>query len=145
MYLAFKKTTDDIFDHLTKFFTRSNYVHCELVTVKQADKFFGYSSLPLIGVRSEWVEYKAEDWDFVKVDCFNEITLNGIKKFFNLTEGMRYDYLGACGIVLKRLPQDPVRYFCSEWCAKALGISKAWTYSPAKLREYVIKYSKGEI
>lgn len=128
MYIAFYKKHKTFYEKLVRLFTKSKYVHCELVTIKLNKKFYGYTSMPGEGVVCGWKEYNENDWDFVKIN----FGLNDIKDFFDKTDGKGYDYLGAIGIVLGT-PQNPDKYFCSEWCAEFLGIEKPWTVTPGKL------------
>lgn len=127
MFIAFKKKGNSKLDKAISFFTRSEYVHCELVTVKRKDKFFGYSSEPYVGVRGMWVSYNPDEWDFV------EIPKVEFKEFFDKTIGKKYDYTGVLGFVFLRLSENPNRWFCSEWCATVLGFDKPHRVSPGKL------------
>ena len=93
MYIAFNKSNKTLMCKLIKFFTKSEYVHCELVTVKRADKFYGYSAYPGEGVRAKWISYNPNEWEFIKIPTVD------VKSFMEKTEGKKYDYLGALGFV----------------------------------------------
>lgn len=133
MYVAFKKTQTCFLERLIKFFTGSDYVHCEVVTKKTHDSFYGYTSLPGTGVCRRWVPYNLDDWEFVKVD-----PPNSIKEFFNKTKDKKYDYLGSIGIILG-CRQNPNRYFCSEWCSEFLGLTNPSKITPCELYKVLNK------
>lgn len=132
MYLAFYKKPKTAVEKLIKFFTRSNYVHCEIVTVKLEHTFYGYASDIGVGVCARWKEYKIDDWEFIKIDDCKGVT--ELRSFYQKTKNRKYDYLGVLGFVLGT-PQNPKRYFCSEWCAEFLGVEKPYKVTPAKLKE----------
>lgn len=127
MYIAFYKSNKTILDKLIKFFTKSDIVHCEVVTVKRSEKFYGYSSYPGEGVRAKWIKYNPDEWEFVKVEGNYDV-----KEFLYKTAGKKYDYLGCLGFVFGNA-DNPNRYFCSEWCATLLGIKNPSKISPGKL------------
>lgn len=137
MYIAFKKCENNFLEKCIKYFTKSNYVHCELVSVKTENEFFGYSAFPGEGVGSKYIKYDPKVWEFIKL---KDIKSKDIKDFFNETKGKKYDYLGVLGFVFGN-PDNPNRYFCSEWCAKALGFNNPSRISPG----WLYKYFKGKI
>lgn len=126
MYIAFNKSNKTVLDKLIKFFTKSEYVHCELVTVKRVDKFYGYSAYPGEGVRAKWISYDPNEWEFIKIPTVD------VKTFMEKTEGKKYDYLGVLGFVFGN-NENPNRWFCSEWCATVLGIENPSKLSPGDL------------
>lgn len=126
MYIAFNKSNKTLMGKLIRFFTKSEYVHCELVTVKRADKFYGYSAFPGEGVRAKWISYEPNEWEFIKIPSVD------VKKFLEKTEGKKYDYLGALGFVFGN-NDNPNRWFCSEWCATVLGLENPSKLSPGDL------------
>lgn len=126
MYIAFNKSNKTLMDKLIRFFTKSEYVHCELVTVKRTDKFYGYSAYPGEGVRAKWISYDPNEWEFIKIPTVD------VKSFMEKTEGKKYDYLGALGFVFGN-NDNPNRWFCSEWCATVLGLENPSKLSPGDL------------
>lgn len=136
MYIVFQKKSHSILDKLISFVTHSPLVHCELVSVKLADTFYGYTSEPFVGVRAKWIKYSDDDWVFVKLPN-NIRDLNDIKTFYNTTKGKKYDYLGVLGFVFGNR-DNKNRYFCSEWCSEALGFKNPSKISPGKLYEMVV-------
>lgn len=126
MYIAFNKSNKTLMDKMIRFFTKSEYVHCELVTVKRSDKFYGYSAYPGEGVRAKWISYDPNEWEFIKIPSVD------VKNFLQKTEGKKYDYLGALGFVFGN-NDNPNRWFCSEWCATVLGLENPSKLSPGDL------------
>lgn len=107
-----------LIDKVIRLATRSKYSHCELAVKRQDGQFVCYSSSPRDGgVRKKVMALDTAKWDFVKV----QISHNKIKCCFAKTRGKKYDLLGAIGIPFK--VQDNDKWFCSEWCATALGLS----------------------
>lgn len=130
MYIAFNKSNKTLMDKLIRFFTKSEYVHCELVTVKRSDKFYGYSAYPGEGVRAKWISYDPNEWEFIKIPTVD------VKSFMGKTEGKKYDYLGALGFVFGN-NDNPNRWFCSEWCATVLGLENPSKLSPGDLYQKI--------
>ena len=130
MYIAFNKSNKTLMSKLIRFFTKSEYVHCELVTVKRSDKFYGYSAFPGEGVRVKWISYEPNEWEFIKIPTVD------VKSFMKKTEGKKYDYLGALGFVFGN-NDNPNRWFCSEWCATVLGLENPSKLSPGDLYQKI--------
>ena len=137
MYIAFKKCEDDFLEKCIKFFTKSEFVHCELVSCFCNDTFYGYSSYPGEGVRAKYVNYDKDKWEFINL---KNLKTQDVKEFYNKTKGLKYDYLGVLGFVFGN-PDNPKRYFCSEWCATVLGLNNPSKISPG----WLYKYCKGKI
>lgn len=143
VYLALYKAKGNWVDYLVRFATRSRYSHCELVVKKSvfADGeripeivFDCYSSSPRDGgVRCKRMSLNESHWDLVPISHLSQAD---IELFFRFTKGKKYDLLGAIGTVLPCLHRAN-RYFCSEWAAACLGLSKPERYSPAKLAKFL--------
>ncbi|WP_234404300.1 hypothetical protein [Neisseria elongata] len=48
----------------------------------------------------------------------------------------RYDWFGAVGVVFKTRQRGD-KWFCSEWCAAALGLPDCWRWLPNDLAAIV--------
>ena len=150
IYLAFYKHKRDwreepvkaAADAITRFFTKGDYSHCELVIERLAftgghhyeceTVFDCYSSsVQDGGVRCKQIDMaNSEKWDLVPVEG---VTENQIKVYFNRTCGKKYDWWGAIGIALG-IKQKRSKYFCSEWCFNAIYNSEeGWRFSPNQL------------
>ena len=112
--------------------TRGQYSHCE-IAVKHgfAEDYHCYSaSLRDGGVRSKTMPLPADKWDLLEirdVDAYDKVWA-----LFQQTRGAKYDYCGALGLVLP-IRQARQRWFCSEWCAKALELGQPEKFSPNRL------------
>lgn len=131
MKVAFYKGKGGWTDKLIRFWTLSQYSHCEIVI---GDYWYS-SSWYDGGVRRKKIDYNPESWDFIEVPYDESI----IVEFFHQTQGKEYDLKG---IVLSQIfpfkTQDMDKYYCSEWCAIALGL-KDTIVSPEELWEELNK------
>lgn len=112
--------------------TRGQYSHCEIAVKHSfADDYHCYSaSLRDGGVRSKTMPLPADKWDLLAirdVDAYDKMWA-----LFQQTRGAKYDYCGALGLVLP-IRQARQRWFCSEWCAKALELGQPEKFSPNRL------------
>lgn len=123
-----------LFDDITKFFTHGKYSHCEVVVPTNTDGEYTCftSSNRDGGVRMKIMELPPERWDLVEL----EISLEEVIAFFEKTKGLKYDFPGACGVILG-FGNIKSRYFCSEWCAECLGIDKPYRFSPNSLYKHL--------
>jgi len=116
MKIAFYKAEGDWTDKLIRFWTVGNYSHCELVI---GDDWYT-SSWYDGGVVRRKIHPSTEHWDFIELPSkYIDRTLS----LFNQTKGAKYDLLGILlneFIPLKK--QDNKKWYCSEWCAEALGL-----------------------
>jgi hypothetical protein len=130
--LAFYKGSGDWTDKAIRLWTRSKYSHVELVV----DDMW-YSTSPRdMKVRKKLIVPKEGNWDFVEVNA----DITAVYKLFFVTEGKEYDWKG---ILLSQLfpfnKHDKNKWFCSEWCAEALGYENSNRFSPGKLYKEVTK------
>lgn len=129
-------------DSITRFFTKGQYSHCELVVERMAftggkhyenDVVFDCysSSVQDGGVRCKQIDVSdSNKWDLI---LLNNVTEEQIKAYFDRTSGAKYDWWGAIGIALG-IKQKRSKYFCSEWCFNAVKNSdKGWRFSPNDL------------
>ena len=97
-------------DNLICFATRSEYSHVELLL---NDSGYSVSSSPRDGgVRFTNIIYDQAQWDFVDIEL--RLSPEGVRSWFLPNVGMKYDYWGAIGTVLKFIPEDYDKWFCSE-------------------------------
>ena len=130
-----KNTLFRFFDDAIKFFTRGPYSHCE-IAIPNPDPslvFTCYSASNRDGgVRKKVMQLPPERWDLIEVN----IEPDKVRDFFAKTQGARYDLIGALGVVL-RIRDSKTKYFCSEWCAKCLGLNKPRKFSPNSLYKHL--------
>lgn len=147
IYLAFYKHKRErnslknfffrLFDDTIRLFTHGKYSHCEIAMQLEKDKptYLCYSSSNRDGgVRFKSMELPNDKWDLVELNVQPYLIL----EFFKKTKGKKYDLFGALGVVL-RFGNSKRKYFCSEWCAEALGFDKPYKYSPNSLYRKVKK------
>lgn len=128
-------------DAVTRFFTKGEYSHCELVIERREftrgshyDNEVVYdcysSSVQDKGVRCKQIDVKNGKWDLIPLA---NLTEEQIKAYFNRTSGKHYDWWGAIGCVIG-VKQKRSKYFCSEWCFNAIFNSEeGWRFSPNQL------------
>ena len=132
IYLALYKGRGTLFNRLVRLWTRSKYSHCELVL---ADGRWLSASAMDGGVRAKHIELNLEHWDLIPLLWANH---RQIARVFRANAGQGYDFFGLFGSQL--LPvglHSRRRWFCSEFCAAALGFPMPQRYSPAQLGEVV--------
>lgn len=129
-------------DWLVRFFTQSQYSHCEIAIpdVSRQGIYHCYSaSIRDKGVRDKWMRLPAERWDLMPVQAIPE----QIEVFFKKTKGAKYDWTGVFRFLLPFIPQSKQRWFCSEWCAYAIGKYRDPSrYSPGTLAAALKETSK---
>lgn len=117
-------------DEITRLVTRGIYSHCE-IAIKEGDEYRCYSaSIRDGGVRSKLMPLDPDDWDLV--DISGAVSAQQIVDFYIKTAGSKYDFIGLLSPVVGQW-HDTNKYFCSEWCAEALGITRPYKISPASL------------
>ena len=126
IHLALYKGRGDWLNGAIRWRTSSPYSHCELVAFGN-----GYSSSGRDrGVRVKRIEFDADRWDIFE----SEASYDRLVEVFRATAGMPYDYWGAIvGRGIDAKVEDRQKWFCSEWCAHALGFAEPWRYTPALL------------
>ena len=132
IYLALYKGRGTLFNRLIRLWTRSIYSHCEIVL---PDGRWLSASAMDDGVRDKRIALDLEHWDLIPVPWAD---LADILDLFITHEGDDYDWFGLFGSQF--LPvglHSRRRWFCSEFCAAALGFPMPQRYSPAQLGEVV--------
>lgn len=125
--LALYKGRGTAFNAAIRWWTGSIYSHCELVV----DGASYSSSLMDGGVRAKIITFDPERWDFIDLPWADS---DSIVEYFYQTEKDRYNIAGLLASqVLNRNQAFRHAQFCSEWCANALGVPAASSYSPATL------------
>ena len=137
-------------DWIIRTLTGSPYSHCELaVLVKPKSSLhpFGHtapavfdcysSSIRDGGVRFKTMPLPPEKWDLIPVDANPEQVYEALAATF----AAKYDWLGATGVIA-RWRHDKRKWFCSEWCAMALGLANPERFCPGSLAEYCRTHGK---
>ena len=132
-------------DWLTRILTRGQYSHAEIAVREhpQASVYTCYSaSIRDKGVRRKVMPLPAAKWDLIPLPSTLEAH-EQLQRVWAATEGQGYDLMGALGIAFG-LPQNHRCWFCSEWCATALGLPDSWRWSPNDLAVIVPTLYKEE-
>jgi len=119
----------DLGGALIRWWTNSPYSHCEIVS----DGKWYSSSIRDGGVREKVIDDNPDYWDFVPVPWVKDSQV-----FLYYVRTCREEY-GWKDLILRQFFNkrgNSRGAFCSEWCAAALGLSSAETYSPHILWEY---------
>lgn len=126
MQIAFYKGRHRLFDRVVQFLTKGPYSHCELAIDGQCYS----SSWRDGGVRRKTIDLASGNWDVHPIHLADE---DYVRAWFELHMGDKYDVLGLFGFVLPWRTESRSRWFCSEACAEALGLSRGWKISPNDL------------
>jgi hypothetical protein len=125
--LALRKHDTRIAARFIQWWTGSIYSHCELVV----DGVCYSSSLMDKGVRRKAIELDPTKWDLIELPWADA---KQIKDYFERTDGHTYGWLSLIKSQLfNRNLSIEDSQFCSEWCANALGLPNAVSYSPGSL------------
>lgn len=120
-------------DWLIRKATHSPYSHCEIAVDIGIDRYHCYSASGRDGgVRKKWMALPPEKWDLAEL---SGVDLAKLQALYQQTRQSGYDWLGVFGYPLGLNLQD--RWFCSEWCAAALGLPNPHRYTPAGLAAYL--------
>lgn len=135
MKIAFYKGTGHLFDRLTRFWTQGTFSHCELVF---DNGISASSSFRDKGVRFKDIDYTIhpERWVVIDLAYLGIDTQEKAFDWFEERQNCKYDVLGLAGFLLRFIPGQKNKYFCSEAIAEALGFKEAWRFCPNSL--YVI-------
>lgn len=124
------------FDTLTKVVTLGRYSHCEIAIEKEG-KFDCYSSSKRDGgVRMKHMDLPADTWDLQDITEYRDA--KKIIRFYNDTAGKGYDVIGLLSPIVGNWHSKD-KYFCSEWCAQALGIKQPNKLSPIALYRIIAR------
>lgn len=145
IYIAFYKGNRDkkdglafyyrakLSDWLIRVFTKGPYSHAELAVPLGEGQYRCYtSSIRDGGVRVKNMPLPEDKWDLIPISKLGSLRNDSpetIEAFFESKKGLKYDFLGALGIILPT--QDRAnKWFCSEIIAEYFGIHQSWRYSP---------------
>jgi len=125
MKVAFHKGGNMIGDKLVKWWDAGPYSHCEVVFSNGL--WASASFMDDMKVRGKFINPGENTWDYLTLPAHYE---EPARKFFNATEGVKYDLFGQVRFVLAPLRGQGDKYWCSEWVAEALGLKEPWRYGP---------------
>lgn len=136
VYLALYKGKGKFGNGLVRWWTRSQYSHCEMVV----DGVSYSSSIMDGGVRSKVITFDDQKWDLMTLP---ESMGQRVIEYFEATKGQSYSWIDLIRSQLfNRSHDEPEAAFCSDWCAAALGIPNSTAYSPRTLAD-LLRWSRG--
>ena len=118
----------DVAGYVIAAWTRSAFSHCELVV----DGWCYSSSIRDGGVRRKQIDLTQPHWTVIDIDADPAKVL----ALFERTAGEPYGWLDLLTQQVLRLPVSSAGWFCSEWCAKALGLTDPEIWSPGMLARH---------
>lgn len=114
---------------LIRWWTGSQYSHCELVV----DGLCYSSSIMDKGVRSKTIDLSDGNWVMMPLSWVDG---EAVKGYFQNTDVQAYGWFGLLySQLFNRNRKEEGAQFCSEWCANAIGLPNAPSYSPVALHK----------
>lgn len=141
---GFKVTAAKLSDWAIRKATHGPYSHCEVAVMRSDGRFECYSaSLRDGGVRRKVMSLPSNKWDLVEVPDLMT-TRNRLQNLWKATKGKPYDLLGTLCVGLGAHSKTinywtKDKWFCSEWCAEALGLEQPSSWSPNSLANEIRK------
>ena len=133
--LALFKGEGDFLNRLIRWWTNSPYSHCELVVRGTCYS----SSVRDGGVRAKVMALPADKWDVIELPWADD---DAVTDWFIAHERDRYGWLDLLTGQLLGMQRDHRGVFCSEACAKALGLRNATRMSPQALLDACLDINK---
>ena len=126
-FLALYKGKGTICNAIVRWWTGSIYSHCEIVV-----NGICYSSSRMDGgVRCKKIDLNSGRWDVLKIEADVKDRVIAV---YEVTKGNKYNWFGIFGAqVINRRYRKQNKFFCSEWCAHALGLPYPQTFAPHTL------------
>ena len=132
-------------DWLTRKITRGQYSHCEIairLPENAADTAPLYecrsASIRDSGVRMKVMSLPPDKWDVIPLPA-SQAMAERLQNLWDNTRTAPYDYAGAIGLAIS-CRHSRRRWFCSEWCAQAIGLPESWRFSPNSLPAVVYAF-----
>jgi len=136
--LAMYKAKGDLFNGLIRWWTGSMYSHCELVVRGTC-----YSSTVRDGgVRAKVMALPSDRWDVIDLPWADA---DRVTDWFIAHERDRYGWLDLLTGQLLGMRRDHRGVFCSEACAKALGLRNGPRMSPQGLLDACLDINKNAV
>ena len=133
--LALYKARGNWLNRLICWWTGSPYSHCELVINGTCYS----SSIRDGGVRGKTMALPANKWDVIGLPWADD---DAVTDWFIAHERDRYGWLDLLTGQLLGMQRDHRGVFCSEACAKALGLRNSTRMSPQALLDACLDINK---
>lgn len=138
VHLAMYKAKGDLFNHIIRWWTGSIYSHCELLVNGNCFS----SSVRDGGVRAKVMALPADKWDVIALPWADD---DVVTDWFIAHERDRYGWLDLLTGQLLGMQRDHRGVFCSEACAKALGLRNSTRMSPQALLDACLDINKNAV
>ena len=136
--LVMYKAKGDWLNGLIRWWTGSQYSHCELLVRGTC-----YSStIRDGGVRGKTMALPSDKWDLIDLPWADA---DAVLDWFIRHECDRYGYIDLITSQLLGMHRDGRGEFCSEACAKALGLRGATRLSPQGLLDDCLDINKNAV
>ena len=135
---ALYKGEGDLFNRLICWWTGSQYSHCELVVRGTCYS----SSVRDGGVRAKVMALPSDKWDVTELPWAED---DAVTDWFVAHERDRYGWLDLLTGQLLGMHRDHRGVFCSEACAKALGLRNSTRMSPQGLMDACLDINKNAV
>ncbi len=136
--LALYKARGNWLNRLICWWTGSQYSHCELVINGTCYS----SSIRDGGVRGKTMALPAHSWDIIDLPWADP---QMVQDWFDRHAADRYGWLDLLTGQLLGMQRDHRGVFCSEACAKALGMRSATRMSPQSLLDACLDINKNAV
>jgi len=136
--LALYKGRGTLFNALIRWWTGSPYSHCELVINGTCYS----SSIRDGGVRGKAMALPSDKWDVIELPWADD---TAVTDWFIAHETERYGWLDLLTGQLLGMQRDHRGVFCSEACAKALGLHGSTRMSPQGLLDACLDINKNAV
>jgi len=114
--VLFYKAEGKLIDKLIRWWTSSNYSHCELLVPD--GRIYSVDSWEYGEVRYT-SRYNIDNWTSIAIPM-SDYRLKHLKRWCSDRVGQKYDWMGVVRFVLPFIPQAADKWFCSELCGAAL-------------------------
>lgn len=120
----------DVGSRLICWWTNSPYSHCELVVGSVCFS----SSLRDGGVRAKIIDLDPAHWDIIATPW---VPKEAVYQHYERTQHLTYGWSDLITQQVLRIPFELRNaYFCSEWCAEAMGLPEPEMWHPGVLGDY---------
>ena len=136
--LALYKARGNWLNRLICWWTGSPYSHCELVINGTCYS----SSIRDGGVRGKAMALPSDKWDVIELPWADD---DAVTDWFVAHERDRYGWVDLLTGQLLGMRRDSRGVFCSEACAKALGLRNSTRMSPQSLLDACLDINKNAV
>lgn len=138
--VAFYTGSGRLIDNLIRWWTDSQYSHCEIL-FSNGEMFSADAWSNSTRFNSQ---FNPDHWEFVELQAGESVEAF-LYKWCMDRVGKKYDWLGVIGFVLPWFNQDSQRWFCSEVCGAGLKFigkipvdTKTSRLTPQALRDLLV-------